>query len=105
MASAPTAFSSFKDEGGAQAMLFRSDNEGRDWRSLCDKKHSPSAANFHGLTVDPDEIGGVLVGTDTGEVWSVSKEATWTLVAEGMPAVLSIFAGEEALSEKVKSVT
>lgn len=105
VASAPTAFSSFKDEGGAQAMLFRSDNEGRDWRSLCDKKHSPSAANFHGLTVDPDEIGGVLVGTDTGEVWSVSKEATWTLVAEGMPAVLSIFAGEEALSEKVKSVT
>ena len=96
VASAPTAFSSFKDQGGAQAMLFRSDNEGHSWTSLCDKSHSPSVANFHGLTVNPDEIGGVLVGTDTGELWSVSKEATWTLLAEGMPAVLSIFASGDA---------
>ena len=90
VASAPTAFSSFKDDGGAQAMLFRSEDGGESWRSLCDASHSPSAANFHGLTTDPEIAGGVIVGTDTGEVWRVSNDAEWNLVGEGMSAVLSI---------------
>ena len=92
VASAPTAFSSYKDDGGAQAMLFRSEDGGESWRSLCDQAHSPCAANFHGLTVDPEQPGGVLVGTDTGEVWGVSDAAQWTAMGEGMPAVLSIAA-------------
>ena len=61
-------FSNHRQENGAQAMLFRSENGGESWRSLCDTAHSPSAANFHGLAVDPEVAGGVLVGTDTGEV-------------------------------------
>lgn len=92
VASAPTAFSSYRQETGAQAMLFRSDDGGRSWRTLCDEEHSPSFANFHGLTVDPEVSSGVLVGTDTGEVWRVSDAAKWQLCAEGMPAVLSICA-------------
>lgn len=92
VASAPTAFSHHGQENGAQAMLFRSENGGESWRSLCDDAHSPSNANFHGLTVDPDVPGGVLVGTDTGEVWRVSGDARWTLYGEGMPAVFSIAA-------------
>ena len=49
-------------------------------------------ANFHGLTVDPEVPGGVLVGTDTGEVWRVSDCAEWELCGEGMPTVLSLAA-------------
>ena len=90
--SAPTAFSNCRQENGAQAMLFRSENGGESWRSLCDEAHSPSTANFHGLTVDPEVPGGVLVGTDTGEVWRVSDSAEWELCGEGMPAVLSLMA-------------
>lgn len=90
VASAPTAFSNHRDEGGAQAMLFRSEDRGQTWRSLGDHDHSPSAANFHGLTPDPLNLGGVVVGTDTGEVWRVSDDSHWTLLAENLPAVLSI---------------
>lgn len=89
VASAPTAFSSFKDEGGAQAMLFRSENGGESWRSLCDGDHSPSQANIHGLTPDAERPGGVVIGTDTGEVWRVSDDADWDQLAAGLPAVLS----------------
>lgn len=90
VASAPTAFSNHREEGGAQAMLFRSEDGGDSWRSLCDDQHSPSRANFHGLAVDPMVSGGVLVGTDTGEVWRVDDRSNWELVAAGMPAVTSI---------------
>ena len=92
VASAPTAFSAHTQEGGAGAMLYRSDNRGQSWRSLCDPAHSPSAPNFHGLTVDPTRPGGVLVGTDTGEVWQVDAAADWTLLASGLAPVLSIAA-------------
>ena len=92
VASAPTAFSSYHAENGAQAMLFRSEDGGESWRSLCDGAHSPSAANFHGLTVDPEVPGSVLVGTDTGEVWRVSDSAEWEVCGEGMPTVLALAA-------------
>ena len=90
VASAPTAFSSYKDAGGAGAMLYRTEDGGETWRSLCDPAHSPSAANFHGLSPDPAAPGGVLVGTDTGEVWRVSDSAVWTRLASGLPSVLSL---------------
>jgi hypothetical protein len=96
VACAPTAFSSVKDAGGAKAMLYRTDDGGASWRSLCDADHSPSAANFHGLTPDPESAGGVLVGTDTGEVWRVGGDATWTRLAAGLPVVLSILPGKGA---------
>jgi photosystem II stability/assembly factor-like uncharacterized protein len=92
VASAPTAFSSVKDEGGAHAMLYRSEDHGETWRSLCDAAHAPSAANFHGLVPDPAEPGGVLVGTETGEVWRVSNRGEWTRLASGLPSVLSLYA-------------
>ena len=92
VASAPTAFSSYKDEGGAHAMLYRTEDGGETWRSLGDAAHSPSPANFHGLVPDPSTPGGVLVGTDTGEVWQVSDAGAWRLLAKGMPSVLSILA-------------
>ncbi len=90
VASAPGAGSSFKQDNGAQAMLFRSENGGESWRSLCDSDHTPSRANIHGLSPDPDIPGGVVIGTDTGEVWRVSNDAEWTLLGAGMPSVLSI---------------
>lgn len=90
VASAPTAFSSYKDDGGAQAMLFRSEDGGESWRSLCDAAHTPSAANFHGLSPHPERPGAVFVGTDTGEVWDVSDDATWSPIADGLPPVLSV---------------
>jgi hypothetical protein len=90
VASAPTAFSSVKDAGGAGAMLYRTEDEGATWRSLGDRDHSPSAANFHGLAPDPAAPGGVLAGTDAGEVWRVSDRGEWARLAAGLPAVLSI---------------
>lgn len=92
VAAAPTAFSSCKDDGGARAMLFRSDDGGQNWRSLCDAAHSPCAANIHGLTPDPERAGGVVIGTDTGEIWRVASSAEWTPLASGLPAVLAIAA-------------
>lgn len=92
VASAPTAFSHYKEEGGARAMLFRSEDGGESWRSLCDAAHSPSPANFHGLAPDPEAPGGVLLGTDTGEVWRISDDAQWLPAASGLPAVLSVLA-------------
>lgn len=92
VASAPTAFSSSRDDGGAKAMLYRSDDGGQSWRSLCDAAHSPSDANFHGLTPDPASAGGVFVGTDSGEVWSVSPRGEWTRLADGLPVVQSLLA-------------
>ena len=92
VASAPTAFSHYKQPDGAGAMLFRSVDGGASWRSLCDDAHSPSHANFHGLTVDPYNPGGVLVGTDSGEVWRVSENAAWEAMASDLPPVLSIAA-------------
>ena len=90
VASAPNAFSSYKEADGAGAMLFRSEDQGQSWRSLCDEAHSPSSANFHGLEADPNDPGSVYVGTDTGEVWHVSREASWRLVGANMPPVLSL---------------
>lgn len=92
VASAPTAFSNHTESGGAGAMLFRSEDNGETWRSLCDSDHSPSHANLHGLIPDPVEPGGVIVGTDTGEVWRVADDATWSGVASGLPAVLALAA-------------
>ncbi len=92
VASAPTAFSHHTEDGGAGAMLYRSDDEGASWRSLCDDAHTPSAANFHGLTTDPEVPGGVLVGTDTGEVWRVGDDAVWEAIGDGLPTVLSLAA-------------
>jgi photosystem II stability/assembly factor-like uncharacterized protein len=90
VASAPTAFSNFKEPDGAGAMLFRSVDGGESWHSLVDAAHSPSRANIHGLTPDPSEGGGVVIGTDTGEVWRVNTDSQWTCVATGIPAVLAL---------------
>jgi photosystem II stability/assembly factor-like uncharacterized protein len=91
--SAPRAFSNFRDVGGgAQAMLFRSEDGGESWRSLCDPAHSPSREAIHGLTSDAEQPGGVVIGTETGEVWRVSNDGDWTPVSSGMPAVLSVIA-------------
>jgi hypothetical protein len=89
---APTAFSTIKDEGGAQAMLYRSDDDGATWRSIGDAAHAPSNANFLSVTPDAQKAGWVLVGTETGEVWRVSPEAAWTKIADGMPAVQALLA-------------
>jgi photosystem II stability/assembly factor-like uncharacterized protein len=87
VAAAPTAFSKHDDEGGAKAMIYQSVDEGRTWRSLGDAAHTPSPTNLAAIAVDPATPGGVLVGTDLGEVWRVSPDAAWTLLASGLPAV------------------
>jgi hypothetical protein len=92
VACAPTAFSSMKNEGGAKAMLYRSDDDGANWRSLGDALHSPSTANFLSVTPDAERAGWVLVGTEAGEVWRVSPEGSWSLLTEGLPAVQALLA-------------
>jgi photosystem II stability/assembly factor-like uncharacterized protein len=76
VACSPTAFSNAKQPGGAHAALMRSDDGGRSWHNLGDDAHLDSAANFHGIAVDPEQVGGVLIGTDTGEIWRVSATGT-----------------------------
>lgn len=92
VACAPTAFSTVKDAGGAQAMLYRSDDDGATWRSLGDAAHAPSAVNFLAVAPDSQQAGWVLAGTETGEVWRVGPDASWTLLAEGLPAVQALLA-------------
>ncbi len=38
----------------------------------------------------PRPVGGVLVGTDTGEVWQVSEDAQWIELGSGLPLVWSL---------------
>ena len=90
VACAPTAFASITDPGGAQAMLYQSDDGGRTWRSLGDADHSPSEANLLAVAPSPDAAGAVIVGTETGEVWRVTPQAEWTLLASGLPAVQAL---------------
>jgi photosystem II stability/assembly factor-like uncharacterized protein len=92
VASGPTAFSSYRDPDGANAHIYQTVDEGRSWQDLGDPAHSPSRANFHVLAPDPSTVGGVLAGTDTGEVWRVSPEAKWELLAERLPQVQAILA-------------
>lgn len=86
----PTTFSSHRETGGAQAVLYRSDDAGLTWRSLGDAAHSPSPTNFFGIIPDPETVGGVLVGTDLGEVWRVTPSAVWTQLAAGLPDVQAV---------------
>ena len=59
------------------------------YRHLGDDDHRPSAANI--LAVAPgDAVGSVVIGTDTGEVWRVSPEAEWRLLAKDLPAIQSL---------------
>jgi photosystem II stability/assembly factor-like uncharacterized protein len=89
---APAVRSSISDEGGAQSVLFRSDDGGESWRSLSDAAHSPSAARLTAVTPDAEQAGWVLVGNETGEVWRVSPDSEWTKLVEGIPPVLSLLA-------------
>jgi BNR/Asp-box repeat protein len=86
----PDVRSSIADPGGAQAMLYRSEDDGLTWRSLGDAAHSPSAARFTAVACDPELAGGVLVGTETGEIWRVSADAAWTRVCDGLQAVQAV---------------
>ncbi len=88
----PDVRSSVQDPGGAQAMLFRSDDQGATWRSLGDADQSPSATRLTAVAPDPRQAGWVLVGTQTGEAWQVSPEATWTQLTAGLLAVQALLA-------------
>jgi photosystem II stability/assembly factor-like uncharacterized protein len=87
---APSAFSSFRDEGGAKSMLYQSTDGGDTFRSLGDEAHSPSSANILSVAPAAEAAGVVLVGTDTGEVWRVTPDASWTMLASGLPPVHSL---------------
>jgi photosystem II stability/assembly factor-like uncharacterized protein len=88
----PDVRSSVKDPDGAGSMLFQSVDDGTTWRSLGDAGHSPSSARLTAVTSDPDKSGWVLVGTETGEVWRVGPEATWTQLSAGFPPVQALLA-------------
>jgi hypothetical protein len=88
----PDVRSSISDPDGAQAVLYRSEDDGASWHSLGDAEHSPSAARFTAVACDPEVPEGVLVGTETGEIWRVSADASWTRVCDGLPAVQALLA-------------
>ena len=46
---------------------------------------------FFGIIPDPEAVGGVLVGTDLGEVWRVSADARWSRLAAGLPDVQAVW--------------
>ena len=88
----PDVRSSIRDEGGSRCVLYQSKDDGASWASLGDADHSPSAARLTAITPDPQVLSGVVVGTETGEVWRVSPSAEWTCLREGLPAVQALVA-------------
>lgn len=86
----PEVRSTINDPGGAKCVLFRSDDDGATWRTLGDEAHSPSAARMTAIAPDPSVVGGVLVGTETGEIWRVSSDCEWTRLVDGLPAVQAL---------------
>jgi len=91
---APTAFASYRDEGGAKSRLYQTTDGGDTWNDLGDADHSPSAACILSVAPAPENAGTVLVGTDTGEVWRVTPASEWTLLVSGLPAVQSVLSLE-----------
>lgn len=98
VAAAPTPFAVYSDEGGAGAMLYQSDDGGDTWRVLGDADHAPSTANLTALAPDPATPGGVLAGTDSGEVWRISPDAVWMRLAAGLPPVQTLLALDDSSS-------
>jgi photosystem II stability/assembly factor-like uncharacterized protein len=88
----PDVRSSVHDAGGAQSVLYRSEDDGQTWRSLGDAAHSPSAQRLTAVASDPSVPDGVIVGTETGEVWRVTADCVWTLLCDGLPAVVALLA-------------
>jgi hypothetical protein len=46
--------------------------------------------NFHAVVPDPAVASGVLVGTETGEVWRVSPQANWLQLSADLPRVQAL---------------
>jgi photosystem II stability/assembly factor-like uncharacterized protein len=84
------ARSSIKDPDGAQSRLYQSEDDGATWRSLGDAAHSPSRARLTAVASDPSRAGGVLVGTETGEVWRVGPDCSWTQLVGDLPPVQAL---------------
>jgi hypothetical protein len=82
--------SSIKDPAGAQCVLFRSDDGGTTWRTLGDAAHAPSRERLTAVAPDPQTPRCVLVGTETGELWRVTSDSSWTQLCDGLPSVQSI---------------
>jgi BNR/Asp-box repeat len=87
---APDVRSSVKDPDGAQSVVFRSEDEGASWHPLGDAAHSPARVRLTAVAPDPEQAGSVLVGTETGEVWRVTSNATWSQLCQAGAAVQSI---------------
>lgn len=72
------------------APLYQRDDSREAWRPLGDAAHSPSPQNFRAGVPDPAVASGVPLGTQTGEVWCVSPQASWTRLAADLPRVQAL---------------
>jgi photosystem II stability/assembly factor-like uncharacterized protein len=92
VASCPNFQSSQHSPDGAQSVIYQSTDGATTWRSLGDAAHAPSAVNITAITVAPERAGSVVVGMENGEVWQVSPEAEWTLMASDLPPIQALLA-------------
>lgn len=80
--------------------LYRTRDAGRSWQRL--DRGLPAENAFYtvlrqGLSVDAHDPLGVYFGTTSGEVWASANEGDdWTCVAQHLPQILSVEAGELA---------
>ena len=78
-------------EGGAQARVLMSLDQGKTWSDLGDADHSPAPALFVGLIPDPERAGSVIVSNEIGEVWQVDAETRrWERLAGGLAPAPSL---------------
>ena len=77
-------------EGGAQGVVYQSVDRGVTWTSIGDTDHSPSIAAPMCVIPASEGPGQVLVGTDQGEVWRVTPDRQWHLLARDLPIVYSV---------------
>jgi photosystem II stability/assembly factor-like uncharacterized protein len=80
---------------GGRFLVWASDDQGRTWEAMGNglPKRSYYGVYREGMDTDEEDPCGVYVGTSTGQLlFSRNAGRAWTLVADGLPPILSVSA-------------
>lgn len=75
---------------GGDAAFCRSEDGGQSWVTLTSGLPSPMAAIPRAIAVDPANPLGYVAGTTDGRLWATDDAASFRMVLEGLPAIMSL---------------